>query len=102
MWRNVGIMRRGERLQATLDSLDFWTHYTMDKLFDSSDGWEIQNQLTIARLVAMCALERTESVGVHYRDDGAQSPPPDPYEVVIDGDRDSLCVSRRLLVDTQS
>ena len=69
MWRNVGIVRNGERLRETCEILDFWAHYTLDKTFDTTMGWEMQNALTVAKIVATAALERTESVGVHFRDD---------------------------------
>lgn len=79
MWRNAGIIRDGQRLRETCDILAFWGHYTMDKTFDDVAGWETQNQLTVARLVAMSALERTESVGVHFRgDDPASAPQSSP------------------------
>jgi len=71
MWRNAGIVRLGERLAETREILEFWGHYTLDKSFDDVAGWEVQNILTVARLVAMCALERSESIGVHYREDAA-------------------------------
>lgn len=70
MWRNVGIERSGERLTETREILEFWGHYTLDKTFDEPLGWEIQNKLTIARLIALSALERKDSIGVHYRSDG--------------------------------
>ena len=69
MWRNVGIVRRGDRLRETCDILEFWGHYTQDKTFNEVPGWETQNKLTVARAVAMSALERGESIGVHYRSD---------------------------------
>jgi L-aspartate oxidase len=69
MWRNVGIVRRGDRLRETCDILDFWGHYTLDKTFDDGLGWETQNKLTVARLIALSALERTDSIGVHFRSD---------------------------------
>lgn len=72
MGRNVGIVRTEERLVETRDILDFWGHYTLDKTFDDVEGWEVQNQLTVARLVALSALQRRESIGVHFRED-AQS-----------------------------
>ncbi len=90
MWRNVGIVRSGDRLAETRDILDFWGHYTLDKTLDEVAGWETQNELTLARLVAISALERTESIGVHYRDDSpviatgaTRDPPPAPYNVSI-------------------
>ncbi len=73
MWRNVGIVRTGERLLETVDILNFWAHYTLDKTFDDPAGWELQNMLTAARLVALCALERRESIGVHFRNDAPEN-----------------------------
>ena len=69
MWRNVGIERAGDRLLETGDILNFWGHYTLDKTFDEPEGWELQNKLTVARLIATSALERDDSIGVHYRAD---------------------------------
>ena len=83
MWRNVGILRWGERLAETCDILDFWAHYTLDKTFDDSAGWEMQNKLTVGRLVAMSAMERCESVGVHYRRDDPGGQVPSPYHVTL-------------------
>ena len=37
--------------------------------FDKRAGWELQNLLTIARLMIDAALEREESRGVHFRSD---------------------------------
>ena len=82
MWRNVGIERDNDRLTETCDILNFWGHYTLDKTLDRPAGWEMQNMLTLARLVAMSALERTESIGVHYRTD-AKDPAPTPYHLLL-------------------
>ncbi len=83
MWRNVGIVRGGDRLHETCDILDFWAHYTLDKVFDDIDGWELQNRLTIAKIIALSAVERTESIGVHYRCDAPADAPRPDYHVVI-------------------
>ncbi len=69
MWRNVGIVRNGDHLAETLDIVGFWGHYVLDKEFHDPSGWEIQNMLTVAYLTSRCALERTETRGVHYRQD---------------------------------
>jgi L-aspartate oxidase len=45
----------------------------MDKIFDSPDGWECQNMLTAAHLVAHAADLRKESRGVHYRMDHSEA-----------------------------
>jgi L-aspartate oxidase len=41
----------------------------MDKIFDSSKGWECQNMLTVSLLMAQSAQKRRESRGVHFRRD---------------------------------
>ncbi len=69
MWRNVGIVRRGERLSETLEIVDFWGRYVLDKEFFAPAGWEVQNMLTSAFIITECALRRTETRGVHYRED---------------------------------
>ena len=47
----------------------------LDKEFLSPVGWEVQNMLTSAWLVAECALRRTETRGVHFRQDFPQINP---------------------------
>ncbi len=69
MWRNAGIERTGPRLEETLEIIDFWARYVMDKAFDDRFGWEAQNMLTFARCLAQAAAARKESRGVHYRGD---------------------------------
>ena len=69
MWRNVGIVRQGERLAETIEIIDFWGRYVLDKEFYDPAGWEAQNMLTAAFLITECALRRTETRGVHYRED---------------------------------
>ena len=59
MWRNVGIVRRGERLSETVEIIDFWGRYMLDKEFYDPPSWEMQNMLTAARVIAECALRRT-------------------------------------------
>jgi L-aspartate oxidase len=75
VWRNVGIVRRGERLDETLEIVSFWGRYVLDKEFYDPAGWEIQNMLTTAYLIAECARRRTETRGVHYREDHPQTDP---------------------------
>jgi len=69
MWRNVGITRSARSLRHAVDVISFWQRYVMDKVFDSPAGWECQNMLTAARLMAESALNRRESRGVHFRSD---------------------------------
>lgn len=68
-WRNAGIDRNGDRLIETIEIVDFWGRYVMDKVLEDRHGWETQNLLTVARLMAQSALARQESRGVHFRGD---------------------------------
>ena len=43
--------------------------YVLDKTFDHTAGWELQNMLEVATLIARSASLRTETRGVHYRTD---------------------------------
>ncbi len=69
MWRNVGITRRAQPLAEAQEIIRFWQRYVMDKIFDTPEGWECQNMLTAALLIAHAAELREESRGVHYRMD---------------------------------
>ena len=69
MWRNVGIERDERHLAETEEIIDFWQSYVLDKEFVEPEAWDLQNMLTLARLVAASARERTESRGTHFRTD---------------------------------
>jgi len=69
MWRNVGIERVGARMQDVLGMFDFWNRYALERVFDAPEGWELQNMLTLGRLITQAALARTESRGTHARGD---------------------------------
>ena len=69
MWRNVGLFRLAERLTETLDIIAFWGRYVLDKEFYGTAGWEAQNMLTASYVISNCALLRTETRGVHCRED---------------------------------
>ncbi len=76
MWRNVGIDRRGPRLDETREIILFWTRYVLDKeFFNDPAAWEIQNMLVASCLIAELAARRTESRGVHFRSDHPQTDP---------------------------
>lgn len=77
MWRNVGIERHGDRLRDVLGMFGFWGRYGMDEVFDSPEGWEVQNLLTVGFLMTRAALERNETRGTHARADapGEQAGP---------------------------
>ncbi len=75
MGRNVAVERSGDRLNETIEIMDLWARYVMDKVLDAPDAWETQNMLTVALLIATGAATRCESRGVHYRTDFPQRDP---------------------------
>jgi L-aspartate oxidase len=82
MWRNVGIERRGDRLRDVLGMFGFWGRYGMDEVFDSPEGWEVQNLLTVGHLMTRAALEREETRGTHARSDAPGERPGAPVRYV--------------------
>lgn len=72
MVRHMGIVRHRSSLLDAERTVSFWCRYVLRREFDSRPGWELQNLLTVARLMIGSALERTESRGVHFRSDFPQ------------------------------
>jgi L-aspartate oxidase len=73
MWRHAGIERDGPRLAEVAEMFDFWARYTLDKIFDDRDGWEVQNLLLVGALMIRSAQWRAESRGTHYRVDAPEA-----------------------------
>jgi L-aspartate oxidase len=69
MVRQMGIVRDRPRLLEAQRDVDFWCRYVLPRTFDSRPGWELQNLLTVARLMIASASAREESRGTHYRRD---------------------------------
>jgi L-aspartate oxidase len=69
MWRDVGVRRDAEQMRNALDMIDRWCRYVLVRQFCEPHGWELQNMLTVARLMVRSALAREESRGVHLRTD---------------------------------
>ncbi len=67
MWRNIGIEREGKSIDETIKNITHWSQYIIDNEFSTPLGWEVQNMLTVTRLICLSASIRTESRGVHYR-----------------------------------
>ncbi|MEZ6105364.1 MAG: L-aspartate oxidase [Pirellulaceae bacterium] len=69
MWRCVGVRRDAATLHEAADSVETWTKYVAPLQFDSPQGWELQNLLTVASAMIEAARRREESRGVHFRTD---------------------------------
>lgn len=69
MVRRMGIVRNRPHLLEAQHDVEFWCGYVLSREFDNRRGWELQNLLTIARLMIDGALRREESRGTHFRSD---------------------------------
>lgn len=68
MWEKVGIIRCGESLSIAKARLNEW-RYILDMDFNSREGLELKNMLTVAKMISEAAIARKGSVGAHYRSD---------------------------------
>lgn len=66
-WRHMSIERTGKGLEAALERLRYWSSYVLVEAFAGQRGWQLQNMLTVATLMAQTALWRKESRGAHHR-----------------------------------
>lgn len=90
MVRSMGVIRDAAGLEQAGRDVAFWCRYALAREFDARAGWELQNLLTVARLMIHSAYERRESRGVHYRSD---FPTPDD----VSWRRHVLCPSREVM-----
>ena len=69
MVRQMGIVREKSGLRDADRDVEFWCRYVLGREFNAHDCWELQNLLTVSRLMIWAALTREESRGVHFRSD---------------------------------
>jgi L-aspartate oxidase len=67
--RAAGVRRDRGHLEEAADTIDRWCGYVLARQFTDADGWELQNMLTVARVIIEAALAREETRGVHFRTD---------------------------------
>lgn len=75
MWRQLGIEREADQITDALEKIDLWTRAVQDLTEPCARSYELLNMLTVAHLVALGALSREESRGVHYRNDFPREDP---------------------------
>ncbi len=71
-WRQLGVFRDEKKLSDARKTISFWGRYVFSEQFQARGGFEVQNMLTVARLIAESALMRKESRGAHQRTDYPQ------------------------------
>jgi L-aspartate oxidase len=67
MWRDVGVVRDGERLRKVIGEMEGLRGAVPAQV--SRKAWEAANVLDAGLLIARSALAREESRGAHYRTD---------------------------------
>jgi len=72
MWRQCGVRRDAEGLEDATENIERWCRYVLARQFDDPTGWELQNMLTLARLMIRAATLREETRGSHFRNDFPQ------------------------------
>jgi L-aspartate oxidase len=75
MWRDVGIRRRRDGLEAAGKQVEFWDKYVAPREFATPSGWELQNMLLVSKLIIAAAQARHESRGTHLRTDFPDTDP---------------------------
>ncbi|MFG0319336.1 MAG: L-aspartate oxidase [Planctomycetota bacterium JB042] len=69
MWKRVSIERDEISLKFAVDRLGRWSEVLFRTRFESAADLELINAMTLARLTAAAAGQRTESRGTHFRTD---------------------------------
>jgi L-aspartate oxidase len=69
LWRAAGVRREAASLETAIETILMWQTYVLAQEFPDAEGWELQNMLTVGKLLCKSALAREESRGVHLRTD---------------------------------
>jgi L-aspartate oxidase len=69
MWRSLGVERGLAGMTEAVEKIGFWQGVVQHLAEPGVRSWKLLNMLTVARMIAISALCREESRGVHYRGD---------------------------------
>ena len=69
LWRQLGIERNGTDIEDALSRIRLWTRAVTELAPREPRTFELLNMLSVAHLVGVSAIHRTESRGVHFRTD---------------------------------
>jgi len=83
MWRNAGIIRTADGLAEAVERFENWESYAFLKEFREGAGFESQNMLILAKLVAKSAFARRESRGAHFRTDCSETQGSPPRRIAV-------------------
>ena len=67
--RAAGVRREAAPLTTAIETIGMWQTYVLAQEFPDAEGWELQNMLTVGKLLCKSAVAREESRGVHLRTD---------------------------------
>lgn len=69
MWRNVGVEREEDGLSDALERMTAWSDYLARLGPTNRDGFQVMNMVLVGQAITLCALERRETLGTHFRAD---------------------------------
>ncbi|HEV8144392.1 MAG TPA: FAD-binding protein [Methylomirabilota bacterium] len=110
MWEQVGLVRDGDGLRDALSVIDAVEMGLADigvpggPAFNIAwhDWLNLENQVTVGRLIATSAAERRESRGAHFRRDFPDMDPEGPYVVRVRRQGDAIGVDRTPVAFTRA
>jgi fumarate reductase flavoprotein subunit len=110
MWEQVGLVRDGDGLRDALSVIDAVEMGLADigvpggPAFNIAwhDWLNLENQVTVGRLIATSAAERRESRGAHFRRDFPDMDPEGPYVVRVRRQGDAIGVDRMPVAFTRA
>lgn len=75
MWENAGIVRTSAGLNNALRIIDDIQLITRNsRVFTTKEGYELRNSIITSKLIVESALNRSNSIGAHFRQDSLELP----------------------------